>query len=243
MQLLRDAASEGRIQDLTAYTQAMAELDRELQEVGRAAEVTGDRMSLFADEAVRNIQDAFGDTLYRAMRGSFSDIDELWVELMQRMAAQAAATRLNEALFGNSLSGGSDQGLIGAFVRGLFGSAADPTNPSSVGAVNGADAGFRLATGTNFVPYDGMPAILHRGEAVVPAKYNPAMGGSRVTINNYAGAQIETRERDDGGLDIDVVSRVVEQRIAGNVGQARGPMATALKARGLNSSPALPRLG
>lgn len=31
----------------------------------------------------------------------------------------------------------------------------------------------RLATGTNYVPYDEMPAVLHKGEQVVPKKYNP----------------------------------------------------------------------
>lgn len=31
----------------------------------------------------------------------------------------------------------------------------------------------RLATGTNYVPKDEMPAILHEGEQVVPKKYNP----------------------------------------------------------------------
>lgn len=34
-----------------------------------------------------------------------------------------------------------------------------------------------LATGTNFVPQDG-PYYLHKGESVVPKKYNPAAGGS-----------------------------------------------------------------
>lgn len=32
----------------------------------------------------------------------------------------------------------------------------------------------KLKTGTDYVPYDGMPAILHKGEQVVPEKYNPA---------------------------------------------------------------------
>lgn len=45
---------------------------------------------------------------------------------------------------------------------------------------NGDYAGPALATGTNYVPADG-PAYLHKGEAVVPAKYNPSAGGSATT--------------------------------------------------------------
>jgi hypothetical protein len=40
----------------------------------------------------------------------------------------------------------------------------------------------KLATGTNNVQRDGL-AFLHQGEAVVPKKYNPAMGGMQtITI-------------------------------------------------------------
>jgi lambda family phage tail tape measure protein len=47
--------------------------------------------------------------------------------------------------------------------------------PSILGAFG---FGTPMATGTNFVPHDNFPALLHRGEAVVPAQYNPAAGGS-----------------------------------------------------------------
>lgn len=45
--------------------------------------------------------------------------------------------------------------------------------------------GIPLATGTNYVPYDGMPATLHKGEAVVPAAYNPAAGGQGLGGSGY----------------------------------------------------------
>ena len=34
----------------------------------------------------------------------------------------------------------------------------------------------KFATGTNYVPQD-MAAIIHKGEAIIPAAYNPANGG------------------------------------------------------------------
>jgi hypothetical protein len=52
------------------------------------------------------------------------------------------------------------------------------------GAAGGGDTGRivgvqSFATGTNFIPQD-MLAYLHKGEAVVPAQYNPVVGGENV---------------------------------------------------------------
>ena len=45
------------------------------------------------------------------------------------------------------------------------------------------------ANGLDYVPYDNYPAILHKGEAVVPAKYNPAIHSAG---NDYTNALLET---------------------------------------------------
>lgn len=72
-----------------------------------------------------------------------------------------------------------------------------------------APAGVPLASGTNNVPYDGFQATLHKGEAVVPAAYNPATGGA-------GGGQV---------IHIDFSGQTL------NVGQgvSRGEVAAALK--------------
>lgn len=56
-----------------------------------------------------------------------------------------------------------------------------------------------MAVGTNYVPYDGFAATLHKGEAVVPAAYNPAAGGSGIgsNINNVVTVNVST----GGGQD------------------------------------------
>lgn len=76
-------------------------------------------------------------------------------------------------------------GGIGAMFGG--GTVASITGSSFAGV-----AGFSLATGTNYVPYDGMPATLHKGEAVVPAKYNPAAGGSGMGTTNNVTVNVST---------------------------------------------------
>ena len=45
------------------------------------------------------------------------------------------------------------------------------------------------ANGLDYVPYDEYPALLHKGEAVVPAKYNPTIHGMG---NEYTNSLLET---------------------------------------------------
>ena len=45
------------------------------------------------------------------------------------------------------------------------------------------------AKGLDYVPYDNYPALLHKGEAVVPAKYNPAIHSAG---NDYTNSLLET---------------------------------------------------
>lgn len=75
------------------------------------------------------------------------------------------------------LPGGAGLGSIFGALGGLFGGGAAAAVAGAGSIYAAPTAGVRLATGTNYVPYDGMPAILHKGEAVVPAAYNPAAGG------------------------------------------------------------------
>lgn len=67
---------------------------------------------------------------------------------------------------------------------------------SLLGNIVGAVSGVKLATGTNYVPYDGMPAILHEGEAVVPKRYNPAAGGAASSAPNVT-IQVTVHGGDD----------------------------------------------
>ena len=226
--------------------EAIRNVEAELAKLEGSAIETADTMSVFADQAARNIQTQLGDSLFQIAKGNFDNIAQAWGDMLLRLVVQAQAARLNEALFGGKGSGGFDlAGLIGSFLGAGRLQVSAPAYTSG-GITGGAILPNSLRggadTGTNELQRD-MITLVHKGEAIVPAKYNPARGGSRVTINNYAGAQVETRERDDGGIDIDILARVVEQRMASNVSGGRGPLAGALKARGLNSSNSLARMG
>lgn len=91
----------------------------------------------------------------------------------------------------------------------------------SGGAAGGIPAGMSpetlalagLATGTNYVPSDNFPAVLHKGEAVVPAKYNPAAGGtapgSGLTINKI---EVNVQGGNTNAETGKVVADAMEQR-------------------------------
>ena len=133
-------------------------------------------------------------------KASFSDFALSVIADIQRILVR-------QALLGAGAGGGELGGLIGigASLAGSFlgniGTAT--TYGTNIGSQQTAmlaaqDAGIRgFAVGTNYVPHDGL-AMLHKGEAVVPAAYNPASGGigsgqvNNVTVNVSTTGQTST---------------------------------------------------
>jgi lambda family phage tail tape measure protein len=121
-------------------------------------------------------------------------------------AAQSAAVALSAVgasssfdLFGDLLANGGSAGAGGqGFGGDLF--------------------GFPMSRGTNYVPFDNFPARLHRGEAVVPAQYNPAAGGAATQVapvfnlkfENAPQVESNQRRRNNTGGE-DVLVRFVKE--------------------------------
>jgi len=111
--------------------------------------VVGDLASGFSnlfDSMIRG-----GQSWSEMMRGFFADVLGSFVRMMAEMQAQ----QMMRGLFGETF------GQTGGSLGGVF------------GTVKGWFSGPELATGTNYVPADGM-AYLHQGEAIVPREFNPA---------------------------------------------------------------------
>jgi hypothetical protein len=106
---LGTATDPARIEQIN---QALDKLRERLGLVTPEAEKTTRSMTTFAEQAARNIQDALGDTLEQVLGGNFANIGRLWAQTLQRMAAQAAAARLNELIF--SSLGSSSNPLLAA---------------------------------------------------------------------------------------------------------------------------------
>lgn len=65
----------------------------------------------------------------------------------------------------------------------------------------------RLATGTNYVPEDEMPAILHKGEQVVPKKYNPEVNDKHLknavfeALTSFTNKKVQNRNTTVYGIN------------------------------------------
>jgi hypothetical protein len=73
----------------------------------------------FADQAARNMQDAFADFLFDPFENGIKGMLKGFVDILRRMVAEAAAAKVFEALgFGQ---GGGSGGLLGKLFGGLLG--------------------------------------------------------------------------------------------------------------------------
>jgi hypothetical protein len=118
------------MQGLGRLTTAVAGLDLpKLEQLAAPLQ----RVSEFATQAARNIQDALGDSVLQVIKGNADSIGQIWQDLLQRMVAQALAAKLGEALFGNYGKTGEFGGLAGLIGSSMFGGARANGGPVMAG--------------------------------------------------------------------------------------------------------------
>lgn len=134
-------------------------------------------------QAQQAFKDSFGSLIDSLESGNkkFKDILKDWANSLVASINKIAAAQLQERFFGGGSGGSSSDG-------GGFGSLF-----SSIGSLFGGMASFDV--GTPYVPQDQV-AMIHKGEAIVPAAQNKpgAMGG--VTVNfamHTGGAAVDHR--------------------------------------------------
>lgn len=118
---------------LEQYEQSLVKLNLLLQQgaidqetYGRAVEQAQDKldeangkMTDFAEQARRNVQDILGDGLYDAFKGNSGNILDAFKDMLDRMVAQAIAADLAGALLGTGKDGNT--GLLGQIFGAIGG--------------------------------------------------------------------------------------------------------------------------
>lgn len=112
-----------------------------------------DTMSAYAEQAARNVQDAFAAFLYDPFKNGLKGMLQAFADTLRQMIAQAASAKILEALFPES-SGG-----LGGALSGIF------------SAVLGGGGGGAYASGgyTGDAPTDQVTGKVHGQEYVMPA--------------------------------------------------------------------------
>lgn len=128
---------------------------------------TKDTMTVFADEAARNMQDAFADFLFDPFEDGLKGMLRGFADIIRQMVVQAASAKIFEALGG--VSG------LGNILGSLFGGGGK-SGGVGLGAFLDAFSVPAYASGTDFVPRDQL-AYVHRGEQIIPAGRDSRSGG------------------------------------------------------------------
>jgi len=115
VETLRKSLNAGDI-DQAQYDNVMDGLDKGLSKSQDKLAETKDIMSVFADEAARNMQGAFADFLFDPFADGVGGMAANFGKVIQRMIAEAAAAQLMDSLFGaiSKDTGSRGGGLISA---------------------------------------------------------------------------------------------------------------------------------
>jgi len=115
VETLRKSLNAGDIKQ-TEYDNVMSGLDKGLSKSQDKLADTKDVMSVFADEAARNMQGAFADFLFDPFADGVDGMAANFGKVIQRMIAEAAAAQLMDSIFGavSKDTGSRGGGLLSA---------------------------------------------------------------------------------------------------------------------------------
>ena len=123
------ASYDRRLAIIKRHTEEASELQRELinrleaqtEEALEKLNEKTDDMSVFAEQAARNIQDAFAEFLFDPFEDGLEGMLLGFLNIIRRMAAEAAAAKIFEALFPKKGEGGDGGSALGDILGGIFG--------------------------------------------------------------------------------------------------------------------------
>lgn len=200
MLLLRDAFAAGKI----SAEQFVEAAQTRLGTLPDTIKKTTDAMTVFAEQAGRNIQDAFAQFLFDPFEGGLKGMLQSWGKMLQRMIAEAVAADLANRIgaWGKGASGaGGALGAIAGIAGSIFG------GPRA--------SGGPVQAGKTYLVGERGPELVRMGGSghVVP---NHKLGGQTInlTVNVASGTPQEVRRAAGAGAREALGAFAMAQRYA-----------------------------
>lgn len=132
---LRDTFANGKpLIDPDTYERAVTQAQEQLNRLNQKTEEVADSMSVFADQAARNMQDAFADFLFDPFDKGLEGLLLSFETTLRKMVAQAAAAKIFDAFQGGEGGeGGGILGAIGSAIGKFFGGGKASGGPVAAG--------------------------------------------------------------------------------------------------------------
>lgn len=171
---LNQLYSAGAI-DIETRGRALEQLRQRYEATQKTTEVVSKQMDTFGQRAAENIQGYFGDAFVDMMNGKFESVGDGFVQMINRMVAEAMAAQLARYLFGDMVKGGTGTGVIGSAASWL-------------GSLLSFDGGGSTGSGARTGGLDGKGgflALLHPQESVLDhtkGQSNGAVSGGTTII-------------------------------------------------------------
>jgi len=130
-----------------------------------------DQLTTYAEQAARNIQDAFAQFLFDPMEDGFKGLLRSFGDMLRKMAAQMAASALLKQI-GTAMSG-SSTGWVAALGKAF----------ASYGG--GKAVGGSVSAGTTYLVGERGPEFFTPGSAGTITPNNQLRSGGGITVNSY----------------------------------------------------------
>ena len=178
---LIDLIAGGTIKNPEAITRWLEHLDVVLPEVvvkvkkvGSEFKIADDKMTVYADQAARNMQDAFANFLFDPFKGGLKGMLKGFADMLRQLVAQAVAARIFE-----KLGLGGKTGKIATFMTmlGFADGGEPPVNRPSIVGERGPEIFIPKVPGT-IIPNNAFKDA-PMGAAKVAAALAPPAGGQK----------------------------------------------------------------
>ena len=213
--------------------------EKEIASIGGHAEKVADEMTVFAEQAQRNMQSWLGDSLYKGLSGSFDGIADAFSDMLKRMVAEMMASKILQFFMGNANTG--QGGVFDLFGSGGWGYASggytgpghrnQPAGVVHKGEVVWSQHDIARAGGVGVVEAMRRGLRGYASGGVVGGRSVVAPGVTVNVHNAPAGTEVRESRGAGGELQLDVILKAVDQYIGGNVASGVGSTYSGMKGR------------